>query len=735
MNSNDNHIKISAGMDLHTMERLVHLFNLCLYRVNLKTEDIDLNLNTTKITGHDLNELPTTDTTKDSMIHKDDLALVNSSIGSIVSGQKDHYHIEYRMHRKDSSIVWIDEVGFISEYDDDGHPLYMSAIASDLSRLKWAEEKARIIEVELKQAHEKSDLHELKEEIRLLYTANAAAEMIIGGFHQDYEMVLHQSLQMLAESLQSDYVCIWRNARHNGNMCCFLRTHWTTNAHSIGFENNSQYFCYDEFFPDWKSKLAPEKLYVILDNDVLSKEFMTACDMGNADNILLAPFYLHGEFWGMIGFARDKKIPFAYYEAKAMMSGAVIIANSISRNETFGKITMDREKAISSTHAKGEFLSRMSHEMRTPLNAIIGMTNIALKEQNPQKVKSHLKKVETSSQLLLSVINDVLDMSKIEAGKLEIVREPFNFNEMIQNAGSIAKVNMDEKKQQFTINCDTSLNHKIISDEYRLSQVIVNLLNNAMKFTPENGEISLTVSHKDIGNHKIRLRVEVSDSGIGLTDEQQKKLFAAFEQGDESITRKYGGTGLGLAICKKILLLLDGDIWVKSKLHQGSCFFFELRTELGEALSQASPSAGGQADAGSDAGQNELPCNWCGRTLLLAEDVAINREIVEMMLEDTGIKIVPAENGQIALDKFKAEPALYDLILMDMQMPVLDGLSATKLIREMALPKARQIPIIAMTANAFQEDIDVCLKAGMNEHIAKPFVLDRFIQLLGKYLT
>jgi CheY-like chemotaxis protein len=356
------------------------------------------------------------------------------------------------------------------------------------------------------------------------------------------------------------------------------------------------------------------------------------------------------------------------------------------------------------------------------------MTQIAAKEKNPEKIKEHLNKVEASSQLLLSVINDVLDMSKIEAGKLEVNKAPFDFNSMLDNAGSIVKIKMDEKKHQFTIKHDPSIKNKVISDEHRLLQVIVNLLNNAMKFTPENGEISLAVTQKKIDEKKVKLRVEVRDSGIGLTNEQQKKLFAAFEQADSSITRKYGGTGLGLAICKKIINMLDGDIWVKSRLHQGACFFFELEAELGEFLSNSSIPAEHQAD------DNDITVDWSGFTVLLAEDVEINREIVMMMLADTGIKIVCAENGQIAVDKFSVEPDLYDLVLMDMQMPVLDGISATKFIRTMKTPKAGQIPIIAMTANAFKEDIDACIEAGMNEHIAKPFVFDNFVELLGKYL-
>ena len=717
---------MSAGIDVNTLEKLAHLIGMCLYRLNLKTKDISLTLNTTKITGHTLTDLPNNDDTKESMVYPNDLELVNRSIASIITGERDHYHIEYRMRRKDSSIVWIEEVGLISEYDESGRPLYMSAIAADLSRLKWAEEKARGMEREAQKLALSANHPSLADENRLLRAANAAAAMIIGGFHQDYETVLHQSLQMLGESLQARCACLWRNAGQDGAMRCFVRAHWVIEATAVGAEDNSLLFDYDEFFPAWRARLN-EGEYADLHGSALPESFLRACDMAGARRIMLVPLFLHGEFWGMVGFAREEDVPFAQYEADAMHSGAAIIASSVSRNETFGKINMDRDKAIANTLAKGEFLSRMSHELRTPLNAIIGMTNFALRESDPRKISDYLKKVEVSSQLLLNIINDVLDISKIDAGKLEIVVEPFDFGAMVHNAENIVRVRMDEKHQDFTVTCEEPITRKILSDEHRLLQVIVNLLNNAMKFTPVGGSISLNVMQRPVSENRVKLRVEVRDSGIGLTPEQQAKLFTAFEQADGSITRKYGGTGLGLAICKKILQALGGDIWVKSKPGQGAMFFFELEADLGGELGEA----GGLDEQASEA---DLPHDWCQYTILLAEDVEINREIVEIMLADTGACVVGVENGREAVEAFAADPQRYDLILMDIQMPVMDGLSATKAIRASGLPRATEIPIIAMTANAFKEDIDLCIAAGMNDHIAKPIVMEAFFHVMAKYL-
>ena len=716
-------------IDRQSLERLADLLGIGLFKINLKTGDINLNLNTTKLTGHDIDDLPTTEHTRDYLLVPEDRDLVNGAINSVIGGQSDHYRIEYRMRRRDSSIASFEEAGIVSERTEDGGPLCLAGMALDLSRLKWAEEKSRNIEMELKRLALGRDDKYLIEENRLLRATIDSAAMVIGGFHQSYETVLIQAIQMLGESVQADFVGFWRNVEREGSMYCYLKFHWTTRAHIIGADKGNTQFNYDGLFPGWKEKLAENK-YVICDGCDVSGEFLDFFNIGGAQSILLIPYYLHGGFWGMMVIVRNEKNPFTEPEADAFMAGTKMIAFSISRNERLGKITMDREKAMANTMAKGEFLSRMSHEMRTPLNAIIGMTNFALKEKDPQKIMDYLKKVEVSSHLMLNIINDVLDMSKIEAGKLEIVKEPFDFAAMLKNAETIVKVKMEEKQQRFTVCCDNSITNMIISDEHRLLQVIVNLLNNAMKFTPNEGDISLSAAQRKIGGDKVRINVEVIDSGIGLTLEQQKKVFNAFEQADGSITRKYGGTGLGLVICKKILNALGGDIWVTSSPNQGARFFFELEASLGDTLNES--------DAAKTApfAANEEPVvnDWGKYTILLADDVEINREIIEISLSTTGAKIVSAVDGEEAVKKFSAKPELFDLILMDVQMPVMDGLTATRHIRAMDDQRAKEIPIIAMTANAFKEDIDICLDAGMTAHVAKPIDMELFFKVLHKHL-
>lgn len=720
----NNIIQQSAGISREALEQLIDLFGIGVFKINLVTQDIRLTPNTAKLNGYMKDELPNNKDTKDSLIYDADLEFVNNSIYSVINGQQDHYHIEYRMRRRDSSIIWVEEVGLISERDEAGRPLCMSAMAMDLSRLKWAEEKAANIELDLKRMAETSNERQWAEENRLLRAANASANVIIGGFHQDYSIVLHQSLQMLAESVQAGSACIWRNQeQEDGRLGFFMRAHWIRGAHNAG-QSQLPPVAYDEVLPDWQVQLL-EGQYLMLTEEQISEKLRCQFDLPKVKSVLLAPIYLHSDFFGLAGFGREELVPFKLWEAEIVTAGAMLICSSISRNETFGRLNQMRTEAMASTQAKGEFLSRMSHEMRTPLNAVIGMTGIARKEKDPEKIQHCLDQIETSSRQLLNIINDVLDMSKIEAGKLEIQEAPFDFRQMIENVVNIVKVNMDQKKQHFSLDCPAVFPRTLIGDEYRLSQVLLNLLNNAMKFTPEGGAISLHVVTKEAGADRLSLRVEVRDNGIGINPSQKRRLFQAFEQADGSTTRQYGGSGLGLAICKTLLHLMGGDIWVISKPEQGACFFFELELGLGGELAAT--------DLKEHKEDDSIP-DWSGLTILLAEDMMINREIVKAVLQETRVAIVSAENGAEAVVLMEAQPEQFQLILMDVQMPVMDGLEATRRIRALEYPAAKMIPILAMTANAFREDVENCLAAGMNEHISKPLEVKSFIRTLKKYL-
>ena len=404
------------------------------------------------------------------------------------------------------------------------------------------------------------------------------------------------------------------------------------------------------------------------------------------------------------------------------LAGMVVLLHDTS------ELQAAKVQAEAATRAKSTFLANMSHEIRTPLNAIIGMTKIGISTGTAEKALYCLEKIDTASHQLLALINDILDISKIEANKLELTEAVYNLGKMVDAIAGVIAVKAEEKNISLVVRMDDRLPAFVRGDEMRLSQVIMNLLSNAVKFTPEGGLIRLDVrlagypdeAHCTIG-------VSVTDTGIGVSPEQREKLFLAFEQADGSIARKYGGIGLGLAISRQIVEMMGGSIGVEDGDDgTGSRFFFTAKVGSVSESPEMSPepSASGETAART----------FEGYTMMLVEDIEINREIVMTLLEDTKIAIVYEENGREAVEAFAKDPDVYDIILMDLQMPVMDGLEATRRIRALGTPKALAVPIVAMTANAFAEDVAACREAGMVDHIGKPVDVDVLMSKLAKYL-
>ena len=401
----------------------------------------------------------------------------------------------------------------------------------------------------------------------------------------------------------------------------------------------------------------------------------------------------------------------------AILLSAVIIRTNIRR------IISEEQSKI-----KSSFLARMSHEIRTPMNAIIGMVEIAHKSDDNRKKNECIYKINVAAKHLLDVINDVLDMSKIEAGKLETSPVDFVFSEMMDRILVINRPKMDEKNQVFTLTVDDKIPDAIIADQKMLVQVISNLLSNAIKFTPDGGRISLSVKLEK-ANSEIRLLFEVKDNGIGISEKNRKKLFSAFEQADNTISRKYGGTGLGLAICKKMVEMMGGQIWIKSEEGKGSSFFFTVTAHAGKAKAAAQLDGFDTVPENAAAGE----AIFKGKKILVAEDIVINQEILLELLGHTGIEIIFADNGMEAYEIFRKSPDMFDIIFMDIHMPVMDGFEATKKIRALPIMNAKNIPIIAMTADVFNEDIEKCRADGMNDHTGKPIEIKDVIKKIGYY--
>jgi signal transduction histidine kinase len=380
------------------------------------------------------------------------------------------------------------------------------------------------------------------------------------------------------------------------------------------------------------------------------------------------------------------------------------------------------------SRAKSDFLANMSHEMRTPMNAVIGMTTIARGTADIEKKDYCLKKIDGASTHLLGVINDILDMSKIEANKFELSITEFDFEGVLQKVINVINFRMDEKHIDFAVHVAEDIPRALAGDDQRLAQVITNLLSNAVKFTPEGGSIRLDTRFVEEKDGLCTIMIQVSDTGIGVSAEQQQRLFTSFEQADSSTSRKFGGTGLGLAISKRIVEMMGGRIWVESELGKGAVFSFTVSVRRGDAdliNERLEPDA---LPDGADAG-----C-FKGYRVILAEDMEINSEIVLTLLEPTGLSIDCAVNGEEAVRMFADAPDDWDMIFMDVQMPEIDGYEATRLIRALDTPNAKNVPIVAMTANVFREDVEKCLDAGMNDHVGKPIDLTELTEKLRKYL-
>ena len=550
------------------------------------------------------------------------------------------------------------------------------------------------------------------------------------------------------------------------------------------------------------------------------------------------------------------------FDHKQSRNGVLLVGRDITEQYLLKK---KLEQAIvaarEASRAKSDFLSRMSHEIRTPMNAIIGMTKIGMDSDNLARKQYCLEKIDVASTNLLELINQILDMSKIEANKFELTHDEFDFEKMLGDICIVMSIKIEEKSQKFSINFENDIPCLYEGDEVRISQIITNLISNAVKFTPENGTIALKIRELESTKGYSLLQISVSDNGIGITPDQQNHIFNSFEQADGGTSRKYGGTGLGLAICKKLVHMMGGEIRVESEYGKGSTFLFTLRLKKskkeplqdklrplmarsklnilvidddpeirnylvhimeGFGISYALASGGEegidqamknfeeakpfdiifldwkmpgmdglgaasiiktfnrcdtivimcssmewaaiQEEAGKmgisrfipkplfpssvyniineivfagteSAGETGRPVrNLAGKTILLTEDVEINREIVMAMLEDTGVTLDVAENGKQALELIQEHPGRYNMILMDVQMPEMDGYEAASMIRSINSDYAKAVPILAMTANVFQEDVRNCLDAGMNDHISKPVDLNDLQSKIEKYI-
>ena len=427
-----------------------------------------------------------------------------------------------------------------------------------------------------------------------------------------------------------------------------------------------------------------------------------------------------------------------------VMSDVSIYRSMISEiNEQNVKLAELRKAAEAASKAKSAFLANMSHEIRTPLNAVIGMALIARKSAKNEKTLNAIGEIETASRHLLGLLNNVLDMSKIESGKFELIQEAFPLKTAMTEVRDLIQQRCEEKNINLEADFECIKNYSVMGDQIRLKQIAINLLGNSVKFTPENGTIAFKLNVIEESDNSVKIHFIVSDNGIGMSEDQLARLFKTFSQADSSIFNRFGGTGLGLSISQNLTHMMGGEITVQSIPGEGSSFEYTL----------SFPKAGEVREPGDM--QGEIVPDLTGKRILLVEDVEINRIILIELLADTHVEIEEAADGEVAVSIFAAKPqGYYDLIFMDIQMPVLDGYEATRRIRAIEAERSsasiahgfnpetpqlsgqpQEVPIIAMTANAYKEDIEKSLASGMNSHLAKPIDINAVMQVLAEKLA
>ncbi|MDR0842887.1 MAG: response regulator [Acidobacteriota bacterium] len=702
---------------------------------------------------------------------------------------------------------------------------------------------------------------------QLLSSVNKMSEILLSFRYANITESLTESMKILAQHITVDRIYIWKSDGNDGRRQYTREFEWLSEkaATSKTVLSGSTH-SYIKIFPEWERKF---RIGQAVNSPLSQLPEVEQKHLGKFDirSILMIPVFQQGSLWGFVGFDDCRREHFfTNEEERILRSASLLMVNAIMRNEITESLVKTRESALSYAKAKSIFLANMSHEMRTPLNAVVGMTAIGKGAASVERKNYCLEKIEDASQHLVGIINDVLDMSKIEAGKLELSPVEFNFERMLRRVAGVATFKIDQKQQKFNVHIDRKIPERVFGDDQRLAQVITNLLGNAVKFTPEQGSITLDATLVKEEDQRCTIGIKVIDSGIGISAEQQSLLFHSFQQADNNTTRKYGGTGLGLVISKRIVGLMGGEIKITSEPGRGATFAFtvevervsgqsrrlqlppgvnrsnirimavdddaDVRSHFRDIMQQfeigcdlagsgrealalrerngayniyfvdwkmpdmdglelsrrirekdegnansiiimisavdwgtISDEAGrigvdkyipkplfpsaiadfiseclGVIDMAPDQPDDEVE-TFADRRILLAEDVAINREIVIALLEPTQVVIDSVENGYEAVRAYREAPEKYDLIFMDVQMPQMDGYEATRRIRrfegqmrEKTGATVREIPIVAMTANVFKEDIDKCIEAGMNAHVGKPLDLGEVKDILHNYL-
>jgi len=571
---------------------------------------------------------------------------------------------------------------------------------------------------------EKKMMAEIEQRDILLHTVNYAATLLLDTGITEFEENLFKSMSMMARAVDTDRAYIWKNNYYNGDLCVTQLYEWLEDSTSPQGNEYTINVSYSKTIPDWFETLSKGQCVNGIASDMLpvTYKFLSAT---HVKSVFVAPIFVQDNFWGFVGFDDcHHKRTFSLNEVAILHSGCLLIGNAFLRHNMTLELKNTAEEAKAANISKSSFLANMSHEIRTPMNSIVGFSELALDDNVSTKTRDYLEKILENSEWLLQIINDILDLSKIESGKMELENIPFNLHELFAACRTVIMPKAIEKGLSMHFYAEPSIGKKIYGDPTRLRQVLVNLLSNAIKFT-NTGLIKMQASVKDIEPDSVTMFFEIKDSGIGITAEQLEKIFDPFIQADTGTTRKYGGSGLGLPITKNIVELMGGKLVAESTPGVGSKFSFEIKFD---AIDSTDDDTHTQRIIFNDM---EKP-TFKGE-ILLCEDNIMNQQVICEHLARVGLKTDVAQNGKVGVDMVKSRTRKgekqYDLIFMDIHMPVMDGLEAAAKIFEFD----SGIPIVAMTANIMSNDREIYANRGMSDCVGKPFTSQELWRCLMKY--
>ena len=627
------------------------------------------------------------------MVYEEDRArTLNEIVSQIRIGPFDR--VEYRIEKKDGSLAWVHDEGHIVTDESGRKWFYVVIVDITATVLESEREKEKI--------RQQAELEKVKTEAE---HDRRILDSILDGI----------SVLRMDETghLSADYL----------NIYVYQMLGFNTDGAPQRAEDAKD-TPYEALFTDALTLVHPD------DKGYVRKEFISHKD---DKTFTLKPYRMYGKS-GSCHWILERVRAGKSSDGRRIFYGAFHdITEEVSlQAQVHEQLEVEkqlRRKADSSNEAKSDFLSRISHDIRTPLNGIIGMTYLAKDEKNPPRTMEYLSKIDTSSKFLLGLINDVLDMSRVESNRIRLHLEPYPLSEFKDYLEAVIRPLCSEKDQKFIFEEGSAQTQYVpLADKLRTNQIFFNLLSNAVKYTPEGGSVTYRISGRMTGKDRVAIDHEIIDNGIGMSESFQKVLFEPFSQEGRDDNAANRGTGLGLAIVKKLVELMHGSISVKSRLGEGTAFRVHLEFDAVPAESLKENARDGTL---SENEENAVR----GKHILICEDHPMNQEIVKALLEKYGAIVKVAGNGERGVYAFSMSPNYYyDVILMDLRMPVMDGFAAARTIRGLKRADALTIPIFAMSADAFTEDVQKCMDAGMNGHIAKPIEVSILFKTLGTVL-